>query len=498
MKKTLMILTLAASLTAMALPLDALAANQQMTKSLADAPSAAEFTTEFTTEPVTMVPTTLPDTYPTTEAPTEIQTETRTCDVSGYIGYLSPLPLSMYAGDTLDPSKWFFVPYIVEDNGAVRSLENAFADYPNDYALPVTNEEYAHCFTIDTSEVDMTKPGRYLVYVHTIPGETATFRCKDGATYNVTMQEHTYKEYIFVQEAPEPEIHMYWGLAENLIDGEETFFNYYAYNSSHTDLTDVVVTAEPEGIVEFGKFKTDYHISGTTGYTATMKALKPGTVTITVSNADGVTKSQKLTVYDHNFSFRGEGHEVYMGAPVENLQFYCAEDLNMTFTSSDESVVQIVDEDEENMGEYRNIKLKYLKEGNVTITASAEDGRTASYALTIHDPSLYETTYAETNGTEATSFSETTGTVTADPTEPLTETQPATQTADIIKGDVDGSGEINILDVIKLNRYLLGSDNLTPAQKTAADVDGNNEIDSNDSLMLMKYVVELIDNFNED
>jgi hypothetical protein len=28
-------------------------------------------------------------------------------------------------------------------------------------------------------------------------------------------------------------------------------------------------------------------------------------------------------------------------------------------------------------------------------------------------------------------------------------------------------------------------------------VDGNNEIDSNDSLMLMKYVVELIDNFNE-
>ncbi len=64
------------------------------------------------------------------------------------------------------------------------------------------------------------------------------------------------------------------------------------------------------------------------------------------------------------------------------------------------------------------------------------------------------------------------------------------------KGDVNEDGTIDIMDVIRLNRYLLGSETLTKAQSAAADVDGNDTLDSTDSLLILKYTVELIDHFD--
>lgn len=66
---------------------------------------------------------------------------------------------------------------------------------------------------------------------------------------------------------------------------------------------------------------------------------------------------------------------------------------------------------------------------------------------------------------------------------------------DILTGDVDGSEAIDIIDVILINKYLLGSTSLTDLQKAAADVDKNGEIDPTDSLNILKYVVELITEF---
>ena len=70
---------------------------------------------------------------------------------------------------------------------------------------------------------------------------------------------------------------------------------------------------------------------------------------------------------------------------------------------------------------------------------------------------------------------------------------PSEGSAAAAAGDVDGSGTIDIIDVIKLNKYLLGSTTLTAAEKAAADVDRSGEVDSTDSLNILKYVVELID-----
>ena len=60
-------------------------------------------------------------------------------------------------------------------------------------------------------------------------------------------------------------------------------------------------------------------------------------------------------------------------------------------------------------------------------------------------------------------------------------------------GDADGSGEIDILDVITLNKAMMGKDALTDTQLKAIDFNGNGKPDSDEALMLLKYIVGLID-----
>ena len=72
-------------------------------------------------------------------------------------------------------------------------------------------------------------------------------------------------------------------------------------------------------------------------------------------------------------------------------------------------------------------------------------------------------------------------------------TEPAEE---IVLGDLDGSGSVDIMDVILVNKYLLGSASFTDADRAAADVDGNGEVDSTDSLNILKRVVEIITSFD--
>lgn len=63
-------------------------------------------------------------------------------------------------------------------------------------------------------------------------------------------------------------------------------------------------------------------------------------------------------------------------------------------------------------------------------------------------------------------------------------------------GDVDGNGKIDILDVITLNKAILGKETLSPEAVVLADVDGSGIPDSIDSLMIIKYIVGMIDVFD--
>ncbi len=63
----------------------------------------------------------------------------------------------------------------------------------------------------------------------------------------------------------------------------------------------------------------------------------------------------------------------------------------------------------------------------------------------------------------------------------------------VVYGDADCSGEVDILDVILLNRNILGSSELSGEGKVNADVDGNGKPDANDSLQILKFIVKLLD-----
>ncbi len=88
--------------------------------------------------------------------------------------------------------------------------------------------------------------------------------------------------------------------------------------------------------------------------------------------------------------------------------------------------------------------------------------------------------YAEKHGNEFVALDD----VSPEPIEP-----------NITLGDVDGTGNIDILDVILLNRYVLGKSTLSENQQKAADVDKNGKPEPADGLMIMKKIVGIITEF---
>lgn len=64
---------------------------------------------------------------------------------------------------------------------------------------------------------------------------------------------------------------------------------------------------------------------------------------------------------------------------------------------------------------------------------------------------------------------------------------------EFIAGDVTLDEEVDILDVITVNKAVLGKEVLTDLQNKAADMDGDGKPTSNDALMLLKKIVGLTD-----
>lgn len=63
---------------------------------------------------------------------------------------------------------------------------------------------------------------------------------------------------------------------------------------------------------------------------------------------------------------------------------------------------------------------------------------------------------------------------------------------EIIYGDVNLDGNVDILDCIVLNRSLLGASRLNDIQQLAADIYQDERISAMDSLCILKYVLELV------
>ncbi|MBR7083637.1 MAG: leucine-rich repeat protein, partial [Oscillospiraceae bacterium] len=67
---------------------------------------------------------------------------------------------------------------------------------------------------------------------------------------------------------------------------------------------------------------------------------------------------------------------------------------------------------------------------------------------------------------------------------------------EITLGDADCSGEVDILDVITVNKAILGKESLSEYGLQATDFNGNSKPDSTESLTILKFIVGLITDFS--
>ena len=61
----------------------------------------------------------------------------------------------------------------------------------------------------------------------------------------------------------------------------------------------------------------------------------------------------------------------------------------------------------------------------------------------------------------------------------------------ILKGDATGDGEVDIIDVISVNKAILGQTVLSISAQQASDIDGDGIVSPSDSLAIMQYIVGL-------
>ena len=65
--------------------------------------------------------------------------------------------------------------------------------------------------------------------------------------------------------------------------------------------------------------------------------------------------------------------------------------------------------------------------------------------------------------------------------------------SDIVIGDVDGDGVVNINDATMIQKYLAELVTFTHEQLKAADTNGDGDVNINDATQIQKYIAELID-----
>ena len=173
-------------------------------------------------------------------------------------------------------------------------------------------------------------------------------------------------------------------------------------------------------------------------------------------------------------------------------QFYkLGDDLNMTGAYGFAGGEQIPLSDARfsvDKSEYDN-----TKPGVYTIYVTFRDGsfqRTEDYSVMVLNadgtaPDGYPTPTGEDNPYTPTNSTAPTGT---------DDTQETTQALDrLYKNDINGDGTADIMDIIVLNKHLLGVYQMSGLERTFADVNGDGVIDAADSLALLKKVLGVSD-----
>ena len=81
------------------------------------------------------------------------------------------------------------------------------------------------------------------------------------------------------------------------------------------------------------------------------------------------------------------------------------------------------------------------------------------------------------------------------PTDPKP-TDPEPTDPEIMLGDLDGNGKVDLTDVLETQKHIAAIKKLTGNAFIAADVDRNGEVDLTDVLMMQKKIANIIPDFN--
>ena len=128
-----------------------------------------------------------------------------------------------------------------------------------------------------------------------------------------------------------------------------------------------------------------------------------------------------------------------------------------------------------------------------TPTETTEAPTEATEAPTETTEAPTETTEAPTESTEApTETTEAPTETTEAPTETKETPTEIIDTNDITYGDVNDDGEVNIMDVISVNKFVIGAKKLSERDMKAGDVNLDGDITADDSLLILKRAVDLI------
>ncbi len=417
----------------------------------------------------------------------------------GYFDEIRNMPHDFYVGEPIDMSDWILtVCYLL--NG-----EKAFLNLQAGDGISVTSEEYAHCFTIDTSEVDTSKEGYYNIYIHTNPGEKAKFVDAWNNTHELTMQDYTIRKRIAVTPRPDPQIFVN-AYADNILDNDSTIATIVG--NATADMTGLKITAEPEGLVEIGDIAIDYTLPKY--YKIPIKALQSGVVTLTATNDQGLTATKEILIRDSSMYFEHFINSEYVGQ-ICDIAFHCESDQPAEFSIADENVARIVNTYATDFATV--VRVEILSEDSTTLKAVTSDGKSTECTIigyTTETTAIWsEITSKETTTTEQPDIGYTTETIAVIPpdcaeqtvTDATHETQNTTTiTTETLKentalGDVNQDNKINIMDIILVNKAIYGKATLSNTQELAADCDKNQKVDSTDSLLIMKYILKLIDQF---
>ena len=231
---------------------------------------------------------------------------------------------------------------------------------------------------------------------------------------------------------------------------------------------------------------------------------KPGTYDIRVYDGDDADTAKEIAYKTVKVIYSDLKAEVRVDSkiikPGEKVRVYVThsglvrEDAWVTFAPSD--IAHTEKDTDDHNGDYK--RLTDLSDGYVTLTAPTTEG---SWDIRVLDGDYSEYAREAAYITVVVTYSED-ATEPTDPPKPTEPTEKPTDPADeptepadakLLPGDVNLDGEVSIMDVIAINRYLLGVSQLGSKAKQNANVDGNESIDAADSLLILKYALEIID-----